>query len=439
MARSLAMAFTLAFSALGLLLPASAEVADRTMPMHFYLRTQGPADACIGKCQTWISASGAISADSPRDFELFATGHDLTGATLVLDSDGGSVLGAIALGRAIRRLGLDTTVGRVIDLNAAEQETPRAKYSPIADCESMCGFVLLGGVHRTVPPQARVMVHQIWLGDRRDDPTAANYSAEDLVLVQRDIGRLAKYTIDMGGSIELLNLALRIPPWEPMHALSLDETRRTHLATEQPPAPVAATVAESSAVAPIAKPQVPRVTDGAPATEISERRWAVVDHAGVASLARRQPLTVEGEEIGNFDLLLACGVGPNSYDLSYVERRQDGEHRPLPDALTSITMRLVGGAAATLKVVSSERRKEPDELVTFASGTVPARLIDAFAAAGNHSMIIETKSAGTVTGIRLGNTGAQQNLPRLAESCTKPLGDRADLPIVKIGGIASAK
>jgi hypothetical protein len=438
MARSLAMAFALTSAALGFILPAAAEVADRSMPMHFYLRTQGPADACIGKCQTWISASGAISADTPRDFELFANGHDVSGTTLVLDSDGGSVLGAIALGRDIRRLGLDATVGRVIDLSAAEQETPRAKYSPIADCESMCGFVLLGGVHRTVPPQARVMVHQIWLGDRRDDPTAANYSAEDLVLVQRDIGRLAQYTIDMGGSIELLNLALRIPPWEPMHALSADETRRTHLATEQPPAPVAATGAASPVAAPVAKPQVPRVTDGAQATEISERRWAVVDHAGVASLARRQPLTLEGEEIGSFDLLLGCGVGANSYDLSYVERRHDGDHRPLPDALTTITVRLVSGAA-TLKVVSSERRKEPDELVTYASGMVPAKLIDAFAASGNHSMMIETKSAGMITGIRLGNTGAQQNLPRLAASCVKPLGDRAELPAVKIGGMASAK
>jgi hypothetical protein len=258
------------------------------------------------------------------------------------------------------------------------------------------------------------------------------------VLVQRDIGRLAQYTIDMGGSIELLNLALRIPPWEPMHALSAEETRRTHLATELPPAPVAATVASSPVAAPVAKPQIPRVTDGAQATEISERRWAVVDRAGVASLARRQPLTIEGEEIGSFDLLLACGAGPNSYDLSYIERRQDGDHRPLPDALTTITMRLVGGAA-TLKVVSSERRKEPDELVTFASGTVPAKLIDAFAAAGNHSMLIETKSAGMVTGIRLGNTGAQNNLPQLAASCTKPIGDRAELPVVKTGGMASAK
>ncbi len=96
---------------------------------------------------------------------------------------------------------------------------------PQAYCESMCAFVLLAGVERRVPAEARVLVHQIWLGDRRDDPTAANYSAEDLVLVQRDIGRLAQYTVEMGGGIDLLEIALKIPPWEPMRLLSRDELR----------------------------------------------------------------------------------------------------------------------------------------------------------------------------------------------------------------------
>ena len=95
--------------------------------------------------------------------------------------------------------------------------------------------------------------------------------------------------------------------------------------------------------------------------------------------------------------------------------------------------------SAPLKVVSSERRAQPDELVTYAAGTVPAALIGAFAAAGNHSMMIETKSAGMVTGIRLGNTGAQQNLPRLAAGCAKAIGDRADLAAHKTGGMAAAK
>jgi hypothetical protein len=436
MARSLATAFALASAALSSILPASATVVDRTLPMRFDLRLQGPAASCGNKCQVWISASGAITAETPHDFELFAQAHDLAGATVVIDSDGGSVLGAIALGRDIRRLGLDTTVGRVVDLNSPDHGAPRGKFVPRADCESMCGFVLLGGVHRTVPSEARVMVHQIWLGDRRDDPTAANYSAEDLVLVQRDIGRLAKYTIDMGGSVDLLNLALRIPPWEPMHALTADETRRTRLATDAPPAPAAAAPVAASP-APSSTLPVARVTDGARATEISERRWAMIDRAGVAALARRQPLTVEGEDIGSFDLMLACGNG-DSYDVSYVERRHESGRIRVPAELGAVTM-TVGRMSAPLKVVSSERRAQPDELVTYAVGAVPAALIGAFAAVGSHSMLIETKSAGMVTGIRFGNTGAQQNLPRLTASCVKALGDRADLTVPKTRGLASAK
>jgi hypothetical protein len=296
--------------------------------------------------------------------------------------------------------------------------------------------VLLGGVHRSVPADARVMVHQIWLGDRREDPTAANYSAEDLVLVQRDIGRLAQYTAEMGATVDLLDLALRIPPWEPMHALTRNELLRTRLTTEQPDAPAAAMVAGSSPTA-MSQP-APRMTNGSRATAMSEQRWALVDRAGVAKLARRHPLTVEGEEIGRFDLVVACVAGGDSYDVSYIERRHSAEQKPLPDALSTISLR-VGSKSAQLKVVSSERRTGPDELVTYAVGRVPAGLIGAFAAVGSHSVLIKTESANLVTGIRLGNTGASQNLPRLTAGCNKPVGDRADLTRTKTGGLAAAK
>ena len=121
------------------------------------------------------------------------------------------------------------------DLKTSGNKEPvRATLSPRADCESMCSFVLLAGMHRWVPSEARVMVHQIWLGDRREDPIAANYSAEDLVLVQRDIGKLATYTAEMGASMDMLDLSLRIPPWEPMHVMTRDEIQRMHVATEMP-------------------------------------------------------------------------------------------------------------------------------------------------------------------------------------------------------------
>jgi len=436
MLRSLGCAVALVLAP-ALLLSAAVHASDRMLPMRFELRLQGPADSCGATCEIWISAAGAITADSARDFKQFAQGRDLSHATLVLDSDGGSVLGAIALGREIRRLALATAVGRIVDLAppAAPAET-RAVLSPHGDCESMCAFVLLGGVHRVVPPEARVLVHQIWLGDRREDPTAANYSAEDLVLVQRDIGRLAQYTAEMGASIDLLDLALRIPPWEPMHAMTRDEIRRTRLATDEGSQPAAATVAASPPAA-ASQPAAP-VTEGARATVIGERRWAMVDRAGAATLARHHPLTVEGEDIGSFDLMVACGAGSDSFDVSYTEHRHDGDRTPVPGQLGAVTVR-VGALAATLTVASSEHRSEPAELVSYAAGTVPAALIDGFAAAGNHSMVIETQSDRQVTVIRLGNTGAQQNLPRLAASCGKVMGDHAELAVHKTGGLAAAQ
>ncbi len=431
MGRSLAIIVALALAVPVLVLPASSKPIDRNMPMQFSLRLEGPAKTCGEHCRLVVGASGAITADTPVDFKAFAKGRKLKGALVVLESDGGSVHGAIKLGRAMRKLGVDTIVGRVIDLEHQNPGLRRASISPRADCESMCAFVLLAGVHRTVPADARVMVHQIWLGDRRSDPTAASYSAEDLVLVQRDIGRLAHYTHDMGASVELLDLALRIPPWEPMHLLSRAEIDRTRVANadiDRPEAKVAAT----GRAAPQPHPVLLHVTGGEHAAGISERRWAVVDRAGVATLARSQPLTVEGEAIGNFDLLVSCGSN-GGYAVSYVERRHDRPDRPLPHAVHGVRM-AAGNTATDLKVVSSRRGGDSGQLITYATAAVPAQVIDAFAGSGDHSMRVETRSTGLVTGIRVGNTGAHESLPHLAVTCRKGLGDRADLSIDQTGG-----
>jgi hypothetical protein len=102
---------------------------------------------------------------------------------------------------------------------------------PDAYCESMCVFLLLSGKTRFVPDSAHIRVHQIWMGDRADDARAASYTAQDLMIVERDIGRLAKYTFDMGGTGDLLALSLSVPPWEDLHELSRDELRLTNLVT----------------------------------------------------------------------------------------------------------------------------------------------------------------------------------------------------------------
>jgi hypothetical protein len=69
------------------------------------------------------------------------------------------------------------------------------------------------------------------MGDRADDAKAASYTAQDMMIVERDIGRLAKYTFDMGGAGDLLSLALNVPPWEDLHELSPAELRLTNLVT----------------------------------------------------------------------------------------------------------------------------------------------------------------------------------------------------------------
>ena len=268
-AAALCIALPGVIAALGGSAHAGVTLEERKLPMRFSWV------ACQPDCRGWVSAVGIVTADSPKDFDEFARGRQLAGATIVLDSSGGSVNDSIALGRRWRNLGALTTVGISVQTHTAQGD--RASVVPEAYCESMCVFLLLSGKTRYVPEAAHVRVHQIWMGDRADDAKAASYSAQDLMIVERDIGRLAKYTFDMGGAGDLLSLSLSVPPWEDLHELSrggiaADQSRhhrcRRRGAAAEPTAsltPVAALPAKpvqdrfvSSAVrtpAPIAQPR----------------------------------------------------------------------------------------------------------------------------------------------------------------------------------------
>lgn len=202
---------------------AGGALEPRKLPMKFSWI------ACQSNCQGWVSAVGVVTADTPREFDEFARSRQLRGTTIVLDSSGGSVNDAIALGRRWRNLGALTTVGTSLETNTV-QELP-VNTAPVAYCESMCVFLLLAGKTRYVPENAHVRVHQIWMGDRANDAKAAVYGADDLMIVERDIGRLAKYTFDMGGTGDLLLLSLNVPPWEDLHELSREELRLANLVT----------------------------------------------------------------------------------------------------------------------------------------------------------------------------------------------------------------
>jgi hypothetical protein len=377
-----------------------------SLPMRFGRFVEGPAEACGANCRVLVAASGMIAAETPKDFETFARSQDLRGATVVIDSKGGSVHGAIALGRAIRGLGLATTIGRVREA-ASRDGLKRGQLLPHGECQSMCAFVILGGVRRFVPTESRVLVHQIWLGDRRDDAAAAQYSAEDLVLVQRDIGQLVQYTAEMGGGTELIELALRIPPWEPMRALSRDELRRTRLDTTPDRYSRASAESVSSAVA------VP-ASDGQ-RMDSTERGWTLAERAGRAVLVRQHPLTIEGERIGAFEVALACGPSADSLDVTYAETRSNVDD---PTAtLRQVEMR-IEGQSSSLEIVASHRKSGARELQTLAAGVLPASVVRSFADASLDALTVQTASSiNPATVIRVGNNGFAQNFSRLEAAC----------------------
>ena len=108
------------------------------------------------------------------------------------------------------------------------------------------------------------------MGDRADDARAASYTAQDLMIVERDIGRLAKFTFDMGGTGDLLSLALSVPPWEDLHGCRAAELRLTNLVT---------TDAVADVLPPIPSPR--------PVAEPKSSRRRIASSAAVAQSSRR--------------------------------------------------------------------------------------------------------------------------------------------------------
>ena len=69
MIRSFVGAVLLAGCAFTALAESATAADERSLPMAFALRREGPADVCGAKCRSWISAVGAITSDTPRQFE----------------------------------------------------------------------------------------------------------------------------------------------------------------------------------------------------------------------------------------------------------------------------------------------------------------------------------------------------------------------------------
>jgi hypothetical protein len=133
-------------------------------PMHIALvRAQGPG--CDPNCPTWIAADGKIvpgTAEKLRQMIQSLAGRRLP---ILVNSPGGFVADAMAMGRLIRRSGLSVAVAdtslAVCQPAGKSCEDQRAATSFRAICASACSLVLAGGVRRYVSNSSFVGVHEL--------------------------------------------------------------------------------------------------------------------------------------------------------------------------------------------------------------------------------------------------------------------------------------
>ena len=126
-----------------------------------------------------IYAAGEITHDTPAQFAAFLQENNIKApATVFLFSGGGDLDAGLALGREIRRAGLDTEVG-----------VPQGSIAGPAECDSSCTFAFLGGVTRTMAPGSRYGVHRF-----------SGNVANPLQTAQEEAGKLVAYIAEMGVS-----------------------------------------------------------------------------------------------------------------------------------------------------------------------------------------------------------------------------------------------
>lgn len=150
------------------------------------------ADPTCESCAT-IFAAGDIDIDTADLLTTEASRRGLgRGTVLVMDSPGGRLMGGLKLGRAIRRFGFDTRIGRVDE----------AGRTADGICASACALAFLGGSRRDVPPGSRFGVHRFYFpeGNRTFDD-------DDLGRLQELTGQLVNYASNMGVDARLVSLS----------------------------------------------------------------------------------------------------------------------------------------------------------------------------------------------------------------------------------------
>jgi hypothetical protein len=162
-----------------------------------------------------LMASGIITAGVSQGFAAEAERHGEYIRTVVLNSPGGSVADALAMGRVIREKRFAT-------------EVEAEKY-----CVSSCPLVFAGGVDRRAGEKATIGVHQMTVMR-----SASNGPPRDEMSVAQNISaRCQRYLGDMGVSLQVWVHAMETPH-DRLFVFKTDELKSLNLVTAAAGAPV---------------------------------------------------------------------------------------------------------------------------------------------------------------------------------------------------------
>ena len=251
-------------------LPAKPLSSTRTPPAMEVTIVRAATPGCSPNCPEWISANGMITAGTVARFKIVLERLGDRKLPVLLNSLGGSVPDAYAIGRLIRKNGLDVAVGETeyLPCHDTEKECSRLKKEGIrfgtphtynAKCVSACPFLLAAGVRRLVGRNAIVGVHEFasyqttirilrkyqvttkksfWGPDKQSKKLISEKkvgeSTERVATRAADYEKARKYFVEMGVSESIMALVHKARH-ESLHVLTVSELKSTGLMTEAAP------------------------------------------------------------------------------------------------------------------------------------------------------------------------------------------------------------
>ncbi|MGD0563041.1 MAG: hypothetical protein ABSA66_08115 [Roseiarcus sp.] len=150
--------------------PARAATAPQAAPTSLapmrFLHVRSGGSTCRTDCPEWISAEGKIVMGTADALARVIAALGDRRLPIFINSAGGSVQDAMAMGRLIRAKRLAVVVARtaIAPCAASARECGEARGSAEswgAYCASACTLVLAGGIERYVSPLSFVGVHQL--------------------------------------------------------------------------------------------------------------------------------------------------------------------------------------------------------------------------------------------------------------------------------------